>query len=203
MSDHKEGAAGLEPGDGGVTMEEAQATAAGIVDVMRAALEAAVGASNKPGQAYAGLLLATRSLRATLQLDGPLSEDATQDALEFVRATFVGEAKESCISVARLIIREHCTEATASHEDLQSVVNEAATCIDRLLHSGTVKHPVTMLVVLYAARQMAFALLKHQHPDEYEHLCSIAKAMENAVKPKAIGVVTMPANMHFSKGGDA
>jgi hypothetical protein len=196
MTDEKEAASGLEPG-------EAKLAASGIVEVMKVALEAAVEAAPRPGWALAGLLLAVRSLRTALLAGRSLTEDDISETLDFVRATYVGEAKGACVAVADAIVSARCAYAHPEREDHEAVVREAASCIDMFQRGSTVNHPVTMLVVLYAARQIAFALLKHQHPDEYEHLCAVAKAMENAVKPKTIGIVSIPNNTHFSKGGDA
>lgn len=206
MTDDKDSAGSSPPagsGGSGVSAAEARAAASGIVEVMKAAVEAAVEAAPKPEWALAGLLLAARSLRSLLPTVTALTEDDLSATLDFVRETYVGEAKEACVAVARAIVTERCATVAPDNEDLAAVIREASSCIDGLQRSGAVQHPVTMLVVLYAARQMAFALLKHQNPDEYEHMCLVAKAMENAVKPKAIGIVSVPANTHFTKGGDA
>ena len=194
---------GADTEAGGVNAEEAKAAASGIVDVMKAALEAAVEAAPRPEWALAGLLLAVRSLRTALPIVLPLTEGSIPATLDFVRDTYVGEAKQACVAVTTSILNARCAHAPAEQEDYEAVVREAASCIDMFRNGSTVNHPVTMLVVLYAARQIALALLKQQHPDEYEHMCLVAKAMENAVKPKAIEIVSVPANTHFTKGGDA
>ena len=203
MTTEDDSSRGADAEAGGVNAEEAKAAASSIVEVMKAALEAAVEAAPRPVWALAGLLLAVRSLRTALPTVTPLTEDDISEAMDFVRATYVGEAKGACVAVASSIINARCAHAHPEQEDYEAVVHEAASCIDMFQRGSTVNHPVTMLVVLYAARQIAFALLKHEHPDEYERMCLVAKAMENAVKPKAIGIVSVPTNTHFTKGGDA
>jgi hypothetical protein len=200
MTDDKDRAAPrLEEEDDGLAEEAAQ----GISKVMQAALDAAIGESERPGWALAGLLLAARSLRAALPLETSLTEEDLSHTLDFVRNMFVEEVKQGCVTLARRSIREHCTRATASEEQLRAVVRDAALCVENLSSSGDVEHPITMLVVLYAARQMVLAMLKHRHPDEYEQMYSIARSMENSIRPHAVEVMEIPLNTNMSKGGSA
>jgi hypothetical protein len=203
MTDTKQSAPRLEPDGDGMDSDEAQKASEGIVEVMHAVLETAVGTSGKPGWALAGVLLAARSMRLALPRETSLTEEDLSHTLDFVRTTFVGDAKESCIKVAQDVIRAHCTSAGVSNENLEAVVKEAAACVEGLQNSGNVEHPITMLVVLYAARQMVLALLKHQHPDEYKEMYAIARSMENSVRPRAVHVMEVPLTANFTKGGDA
>ena len=189
-------AAGLE--DDAVKDEAARE----ITATMQAVLAAAVGASRKPGLALSALRLAGHALRVAILDDGVLDEQETTAAERFADSAHESDTNGTGACLASREIHLRSVHAHASREEIQSVLEEATMCLDGMGQRGSV-HPITQLVILFAAREMAFAMLKHQFPDEYEEMLVTVRAMENSVRPGTIEVIPMPDRRPMSKGGSA
>jgi hypothetical protein len=195
--DESRSAAGLEDDDA-----VKDYAAREITSIMQAVLTAAVGVSHKPGLALSAVRLAGHALRVAILDDGVLSKSETDAAELFADSAHESDAQGTGAALARREIHLRGVHAHASRDEIQSVLEAATACLDGMGQRGSV-HPITQLVILYAAREMALAMLKHQFPDEYEEMLVTVRAMENSVRPGAIEVIPMSDLRPMSKGGSA
>jgi len=203
MTEKKDDPFTLDPSTGAEGLEQTAEAAAEIVRIVSAILSATLNASTKPGLALSALRLANHALRAAIMETTMLTETEAAQAETFTDGMFAADNDRTAVALAIRAIDRRSTVADASDENIQGVLSAASLCLDGIHKHGNV-HPATAVVVLYAAREMAFALLKHQYPDpdEYEDLVGVIHAMENAVRPGRIDVVPMP-DVPMSKGGSA
>jgi hypothetical protein len=179
-----------------------------ISNIVEAILGAAVGASERPGLVVASLFVAAKAFAAAMANEQILTVKDVDTAKVFATRVVRGSVMPAIVAIARKEIEARTVCAIAEPRDIATTIQEATQLLKALRRAGN-EHPITQLVILYTARNMAQALLQHVDPESYETNRVIVRAMENAMRPHKIEVVgleddepPMP-NVPMSKGGDA
>lgn len=211
MSDEKNDPFSLDPAapapglENKITMEQANAMAGDLIETASAVLAAAITTSNMPGMALSALRYASLALRDAIIDKQILSEKDVSDAERFAEDAIADDKDKLATNLAlREIYQRALRMDNTTLDNVKATLDEAAICLSGMGERGH-EDPRTHLVILYAARQMSLRVLKHMYPDpdEYQYALDTVRAMENSIRPAKIDVVTMPANVNMSKGGDA
>ncbi len=164
-------------------------------------LSAGICGTTGPGRTIVAMRIALNAVKAALVTKGMLSAEQADYAERFAEASVSSDSGGAAAEVAIETIDLHTNTALCSPENLAETLKEAEACLHLLEERGQVS-PVTQLVILYAARELATAVLKDQEPDGYFRLLAISRAMENAIRPARVVVTHLPIR-HMSKGGSA
>jgi hypothetical protein len=182
--------------------KESEAHAEEIASVMVKALEAAVSESKHPGWALAALRMATCAMRRALIKEDYMDEEAAKTMEEWVDGCITAEPDFGTALAEREMFRRSVKMPdTEGGHNMQAAINAGTQCLNTASEYAT--DPMGILVVLTAARYMAMAVFKHEHPDDYEEAYTLLRAFENTIRPKTVGVVEVPRDTTMSKGGSA